>query len=394
MVLLYKLFVSRLNMNNKIIKWIWQHQDYPNFKFDRSKLTNIINEIEYNRGLLDGMSKLFNENDILNIEIDTLTQEALNTSLIEGEIFKRESVRSSFRKKLDKYFDIMNDKYSTRATDNLVEILIDSNLNKNKLDNNRLHGWHNCLFEHTQYNKLNKINIATFRHHSDMEVISGPIGHEKIHYKAILVENINKDIELLLNYCNTSSENIYIKAAIAHLWFVIIHPYDDGNGRIARALMDYILSSNSSSTQFKLYSISAAINNDRTGYYNILDKTTNLFFNKNFDITPWIQWNLNILNNSIQNGLKNIEYVVQKTRFWDIHRNDALNERQIKVLNKILDIGNDNFEGGLNTRKYISLTKVSKATAIRDITDLLKNNCIKQVKGTKGRNIRYTIIIN
>jgi Fic family protein len=378
-------------MQKEIKKWIWQHQEYPNFKYNKSKLTELISQIDYSRGILDGISKLFSEEDIVNIEIETLTDEAINTSLIEGEVFKRESVRSSFRKKLDKEFDGRYDKYSTRATDNLVEILIDSNLNKNDLNLERLHGWHNCLFEHTQYSKLNRIDIAKFRSHSDMEVVSGAIGHEKVHYKAVSLEKLDDDIEDFLKYCNESDENIYIKSAIAHIWFVIIHPYDDGNGRIARAITDYILSGNTSSTEFKLYSISTAISNDRTGYYEILDITTNLFLNKEYDLTPWLEWHLKILNYAMDQALKNIEYLIQKTKFWDIHRKNALNERQIKVLNKILDMGSENFEGGLSTKKYISMTQVSKATAIRDINELLEFGCIEQIKDTAGRNIRYKV---
>lgn len=380
-------------MKETIIKWIWQHLEYPNFKYDTSQLTALISQIDYNRGILDGVSKLFNEDDIVKIEIETLTDEAINTSLIEGEIFKRESVRSSFRKKLDKYFDGRSDTHSTRATDNLVEILIDSNLNKNGMTLERLHGWHNCLFEHARYDKLKIIDIAKFRSHSDMEVISGAIGFEKVHYKAVPVEKIESDIEKFFSYCNDANENIYIKSAIAHIWFVIIHPYDDGNGRIARAITDYVLSRNTSTTQFKLYSISTAINSDRKGYYDILDKTTNLFLNKEFDLTPWILWHLGILNNAMEQSLKNIEYLVQKTKFWDKHRNQALNERQIKVLNKILDMGSENFEGGLNTKKYINLTKVSKATAVRDITGLVEFGCIEQIDGMSGRNVKYRVVV-
>ena len=379
-------------MKEDIKKWIWQHPNYPNFNYDKSRLSEIISQIDYHRGILDGMTKLFNQDDIRRIQIDTLTDEAINTSLIEGEVFKRESVRSSFRKKLDKDFDALSDKYSTKATDNLVEILIDCSLNKNPLTLERLHGWHNCLFENN-YSKLNRINIASFRKDDDMEVISGAIGFEKAHYKAIPVSKIDDDIKNFLEYCNTSSENIYIKCAIAHLWFVSIHPYDDGNGRISRAITDYILSKYSSNIDFKLYSISTAINSDRKAYYEILDKTTNLFFNRTFDITPWLIWHLNILKNAMQNALLNIEHLIQKTKFWDIHRNQPLNERQIKVLNKIFDVGIDNFEGGLNTKKYMAITKVSKATATRDISELIEFECIKQVDGTAGRNVRYTINI-
>ena len=377
-------------MGNEIIKWIWQHKDYPYFKYDKTKLSVLISEIDYQRGILDGMSKLFNQEDIRKIEIDNLTDEAINTSLIEGEVFKRESVRSSFRKKLDKDFDGRSDKYSTAATDSLVEILLDCSLNKNPLTLERLHGWHNCLFEN-RYSKLNRINIATFRTHDDMEVVSGAIGHEKVHYKAVPLSSMDEDIENFLEYCNSSDENIYIKSAIAHLWFVSIHPYDDGNGRISRAITDSILSKQTLHTEFKLYSISTAINSDRKAYYDVLDKTTNLFKNRNFDITLWLDWHLNTLKSAMIDALKNIEYLVEKTKFWDVHRKQALNERQIKVLNRILDMGAENFEGGINTKKYMSLTKVSKATAVRDIVQLVEFGCITQIEGTKGRNVRYEV---
>ncbi len=373
-----------------IKKWIWQHEKYPDFFYDKEKLTNSISEIEYLRGVLDGYSKLFNTDDIRKIEIDRLTDEAIHTSLIEGEVFKRESVRSSLQKKLDKEFDERSDKYATASTDSLVEILIDCSLNKSPLTIERLHGWHNCLFEHN-YSKLDKINVANFRTNDDMKVVSGAIGHEKIHYLAPPACKIDEDIKKLLDYCESEDENIYIKSAVAHLWFVIIHPYEDGNGRIARAITDYILTKKSTSTEFKLYSISTAINSDRKGYYDILDQTTNLFKNREFDITPWLEWHLVTLKNAFQSGLKSIEYLVQKTKFWDKYREYALNERQIKVLNKILDIGSDDFEGGISTKKYISITKVSKATAVRDITQLVKFGCIKQIEGSSGRNVRYKL---
>jgi len=377
-------------MHETIKKWIWQHPNYPNFIYDTSALGELIASIDYQRGILDGISKLFSKDDIRQIEIDTLTDEAISTSLIEGELFKRESVRSSFRKKLDKDFDGRSDTYATPSSDALSDIHIDCNLNREPLTLERLHGWHNCLFENS-YKRLQKINVAAFREDDDMEVVSGAIGHEKVHYLAVPISRIEEDIKNFLRYCNESSENIYIKSAIAHLWFVSIHPYDDGNGRISRAITDYLLSSNTTVTRFKLYSISTAINNDRKGYYDILDTTTNLFINKTFDVTAWLIWHLGILKNAMLLALKNIEYLVQKTKFWDTFRSNPLNERQIKVLNKILDFGHENFEGGINTRKYISITKVSKATAVRDIAGLVEYGCIKQIEGTSGRNVRYAL---
>ena len=381
-----------MSTQKEIRKWIWQHQKYPNFLYDKEKFSILISEIEYLRGVLDGYSKLFNEDDIRKIEIDRLTDEAIHTSLIEGEVFKRESVRSSFQKRLDKEFDARSDRYATATTDSLVEILIDCSLNKGPLTVERLHGWHNCLFEH-QYSKLHRVNVAIFRENDDMEVISGAIGYEKIHYLAPPSDVIDEEMKRLLKYCNEKNENIYVKSAIVHLWFVIIHPYEDGNGRVARAITDYMLIQGTTFTQFKLYSISTAINNDRKGYYEILDKTTNLFKNREFDITHWIEWHLSILKDAMQNGLKSIEYLVQKTKFWDKYREHVLNDRQIKVLNKILDIGYENFEGGISTKKYISLTKVSKATAVRDISQLVELGCIKQIEGSSGRNIRYKLAL-
>ena len=381
-----------MSAHEEIKKWIWQHEKYPQFSYNREKLSILISEIEYLRGVLDGYSKLFNKDNIRRIEIDRLTDEAIHTSLIEGEIFKRESVRSSLRKRLDREFDARSDKYATATTDSLVEILIDCSLNKEPLTLERLNGWHNCLFEH-QYSKLHKINVATFRENDDMEVVSGAIGHERVHYLAPPADRLNEDIARLLAYCESSSENIYIKSAIAHLWFVIIHPYEDGNGRVARAITDYILSLGTTFTQFKLYSISTAINKDRKSYYDILDQTTNLFKNREFSITHWIEWHLITLKSAMQSGLKSIEYLVQKTKFLDKYRAYALNERQIKVINKILDMGSENFEGGVSTKKYISLTKVSKATAVRDISQLVKFGCIKQIEGSSGRNIRYILDI-
>jgi Fic family protein len=377
-------------MDKSIKKWIWQHDEYPNYKYDKKKLEALLESLEYKRGTLDGVSKLFNSNDIQNIEIENLTNEAINTSEIEGEYLKRESVQASLLKKLDATFDSSKDT-STHQTDALVELLLDCSMNMEPLTIERLHGWHNCLFV-SSYDRLHPINVASFREHDDMEVVSGAIGHEKVHYVAVPQEHIEKDMQELLEWCECSDENIYIKAAIVHLWFVSIHPYDDGNGRIARAMTDYVLSQyHRGVSQFKLYSISTAINNDRRGYYEILDRTTNLFVNRDFDFTAWLVWHLSTLNNAMDMAHKNIEYLIQKTKFWDRHRGDNLNERQVKVLNKVLDMGSENFEGGLNTKKYMSITKKSKATVVRDIQELVALGCIEQIEGTSGRNVRYEV---
>lgn len=379
-------------MKENIKKWIWQHDDYPNFKYDKESLVPLLNSLEYNRGVLEGISKLSSKHDIKNMQLQALLNEAINTSEIEGEYLKRDSVRASLLKKLDSSFDILKDT-STHQTDKLVDILLDCALNKKPLTKDRLHGWHNCLFEN-RYSGLDKINVAKYREIDDMKVVSGAIGYEKVHYLAPPKDEVLKDMDNLLEWCGKNEENIYIKTSLAHLWFVSIHPYDDGNGRIARAITDYLLSSGlDTTTEFKLYSISSAINRDRKGYYDILDKTTNLFINREFDFTQWLKWHLNILNNAMLISYKQIEYIIQKTKFWDKYRDANLNTRQVKVLNKILDKGSENYEGGINTKKYINMTKVSKATAVRDISELQKLGCIKQVEGSSGRNVRYEVIV-
>jgi len=391
MIQLKTIIVSkRSKMEKNIKKWVWQHENYPNFPYDKSQLTALLNSLEYNRGLLDGVAKFFNSRDKISVEVDILTQEALNTSAIEGEYLHRKSVQHSVEKKLDREFTDLEDS-STHQSDALVAVLLDCSLNRKPLGVERLHAWHNALFEGKRYDVLNKIDIASFRTHNDMEVVSGAIGHEKVHYLALPQKQIISDIERLLDWCNSSEENIYIKSALAHLWFVIIHPYDDGNGRIARAITDYLLSSQSTEHSFKLYSFSMAVNSDRKGYYTILDRTTNLFMNRDYDFTPWLIWHLKTLNSAMEMSLERIEQVIAKTKFWDRCREKSLNSRQLKVLTKVLDKGD--FEGGINTKKYISITKTSRATAVRDIKELLEYGCIRQIEGSSGRNVRYGVRI-
>lgn len=314
----------------------------------------------------------------------------MNTSEIEGEYFRRDSVRSSVRKKLDETFSLDQDS-STHRSDALIAILLDCNLNREPLTIERLHGWHNALFV-GGYDVLQQINVASFRAEDKMEVVSGAIGHEKVHYLAIPEKQIKKDMAQFLTWCSNSDENIYIKSALAHLWFVAIHPYDDGNGRIARAITDYLLSEISNSS-FKLYSISTAINSDRKGYYNVLDRTTNLFYNREYDFTLWVEWHLKTLNRAMEMALEKINSVIEKTKFWDKCRDKQLNTRQRKVLTKILELGKENFIGGLNTKKYMAIAKTSRATAVRDINELLAYGCIRQIEGTAGRSVRYEVLV-
>lgn len=371
-------------MKKDITKWIWQDKRYPNFEFQRENFSQLISKIEYNKGLLDGLLSLFNPQDLTHLKTNAFLNEMLNSYEIEGERLKRQSVHSSLLKRFDKNF---KEKYdTTRQSEALADVLIDCNENKKPLSLKRLNTWHKALFENV-YNPFEKIRIGKFRINDDMKVVSGAIGQEKIHFQAPPCEMIEENIKDFLHFCNTSNENTYIKSAIAHLWFVIIHPYDDGNGRIARAVTDFLLSNK----DFKVYSISQAINQDKKNYYEILDKTTNLFYNKTFSIDKWIFWHLKTLNNALELAKQNVDFIIKKTKFWDKCKNYPLNSRQIKVLSKVLE--KQNFEGGISTKKYISITKTSKATASRDIRDLVAYGCIKQIPNTSGRNVRYEVVV-
>jgi Fic family protein len=369
----------------EIKKWIWQHEKYPEFYHDYKSLQSLFSQVSYSLGKLEGAISALNEKNINTLIIDASIDEILQSSEIEGEILSRDSVRSSVRKKLDDTFDYTNDS-STRDTDALVELLIDSSNSKELLTHDRLHGWHNILFP-TGYSDGHKIDVAKYRS-GEMSVISNKGYKETVHYIAPPHEQLFDEMDRLLNYINNTKEEPYVKSSIAHIWFVSIHPYDDGNGRIARAITNYVLS-RELGLDHNYYSLSTAIREDRKGYYDVLEKSQNLFHNRDFDFTKWISWHINIIDKAINISLQQIQIITQKTKFWDRAREFPLNERQLKVINKVLDVGIDHFEGGLSTKKYAGITKTSIPTAKRDITQLIKYGLIKQVKGSAGRNTRY-----
>ncbi len=371
-----------------IKKWVWQHDDYPNFDYLQLTLNTILSKVSHNTGKLEGLIYGLNDKHINSLIIDATINEILKSSEIEGEILSRDSVRSSVRKKLDKSFDYLNDS-STRHTDGLVTLLLDSRENSDILTHERLHGWHSILFP-TGYSDGHKINVATYRS-DEMSVVSTKGYREIVHYLAPPHEQLGKEMNSFLEYVNHRKENPYIKSAIAHIWFVSIHPYDDGNGRIARTIANHILSKELG-LDHKYYSLSTAIKKERKGYYDTLEKSQNLFYNREFDFTKWVLWHTNMVNRAIENSIEQIKIIAQKTKFWDRAREYPLNERQLKVLNKLLDKGSQNFEGGLSTKKYAKMVSTSTATAKRDIGSLVDYGLIEQVEGSAGRNVRYRLI--
>jgi len=373
-------------------KWIWQRDDYPNFTYDKTKIDFLVEKISQEQGYLIAISEVMNRDTIIQKQLEALENEAISTSAIEGEILNRNSVKASIKKKFG-FSDIDYNKID-ESTEHLIEVLIDANTNYDEdLTLERLFGWHNALFP-KGYSGFVKINSASFRGEETMQVVSGLAGMEKVFYEAPPRDMLDDEMNSFLEWFNTEDTHI-LKAAIAHLWFVIIHPFDDGNGRIARAVTDLVLSKIQRSKVSKLYSMSSAINTDRKGYYNALEHTTGYIQRSDnyLDITLWCEWFLTTLHTTLVDARKKLNYIIDKTKFWDKCKDNNLNARQTKVINRILDVGVENFLGDLSKKKYIKIADTTSSTASRDITELLELRCIKRVEGTDGRNIRYRIVV-
>jgi Fic family protein len=372
-------------------RWIWEQKDYPHFTYDLQKLEQLIQDVSLEQGYLIAITQTMDRDNIAQRQLEALMSEAISTSAIEGEILNRDSVKASILRKLG-FKDV--DSYARDiSTDYLIEILIDANTNyEQDLTLERLFGWHNALFP-SGYSGLNKINVATFRGEEEMEVIGGAAGKEKTYYVAPPRANLEHEMDRYLRWFNETPASL-IKACIAHLWFVIIHPFDDGNGRIGRAITDLVLSKIERSSVSRLYSMSSAINSDRKGYYRALEQTTGYIRKEtnHLNITAWCEWFLSTLDIALTDTKKKLGYIVQKTTFWDKYNEYDLNPRQVKVLNKILDMGCENFQGGLSKKKYMVISDSASTTASRDITQLIEIGCIRQIEGTNGRNVRYEIV--
>lgn len=382
-------------MKNDTKKWIWEHSVYPQFPYDKNKLKEKLRKIEYLRGLISGILSFADKTDIDELEIASITDEIINTSQIEGKYLRRESVRDSVANAINRSYTSSED-MSTRHTDDLTQLMLDSTRNNEPLSVERLHGWHNALFSNThEYEGIKKINIATFRDYDDMKVVENTFGRggQTVKYIAPPSKHIDKDIEALLQYCNTSDENPYVKSALVHLWFVTIHPYDDGNGRISRAIADYTLSADISEA-YKIYSMSTAIYAKRAEYYETLDMTTNLHKNRQYDFTLWIEWNIDILVSALQNTHENILFIIRKTKFWDRHRGAKLTKQHILFLNSFIDSLARGNKNSFSNNDYRDITKASPVTASRHIKKLLEYGFIKKVEGTAKRNASYILLFD
>jgi len=323
----------------------------------------------------------FDLKDQANLAI--LTQDVLRSSEIEGELLKREQVRSSIVRRLG--LDISGLIPSDGNVDGVVEMMIDATENfKNSLNKQRLFSWHNSLFP-IGYSRINKMLIGKWRDDlkGPMQVVSGPIGKEKVHYLAPPSNCLEKEMKKFLKWFNHHQGiDLVIKAALAHLWFVTLHPFEDGNGRIARALTDMILA-RSDGQSYRFYSLSAQILNERKQYYDILELTQK----GGLDITKWLQWFLYCLLNALKSSKIILQKVIFKHGFWTTNASKVENEREKKILNKLLD----GFEGKLTSSRWAKIGKCSPDTALRDIKDLIDKQILYKLP-EGGRSTGYALI--
>ena len=368
----------------RIKSYIYQKPDWPYFTWRSDVLIPLLSEVRNLQGRLMGKMESLGfqlKNEAL---LDTLTRDVLKTSEIEGEILNSEEVRSSIARRLG--IELAGAIDSERNVDGVVEMMLDATQNCfQALTKERLFDWHAALFP-TGRSGMYPIQVADWRQDisGPMQVVSGGIGKERVHFQAPDSVTIEQEMQRYLEWYNEENQlDLVLKASIAHLWFITIHPFDDGNGRIARALTDTLLARSDKSNQ-RFYSMSAQIRIERKYYYEILESTQE----GSLDVTQWILWFLECLSRSLKNSEELLSRILAKAHFWNINSEINLNARQKLMLNKLLD----GFEGNLNSSKWSKITKCSKDSAIRDINELIQYGILEKAEAG-GRSVSYRLLV-
>ncbi len=362
--------------------YIHQNKDWPNFTWDNSALLPYISRVRDAQGRLigrmEGMGFELREEAVL----ETLTEDIVKSSEIEGELLNPEEVRSSVARRLG--MDVAGLPNASRNVDGVVEMMLDATQNYNSnLTEERLYGWHSALFP-TGRSGLQKITVGNWRkdEHGPMQVVSGPMGKEKVHYTAPEAGRLELEMNRFITWFNTDKiMEPVIKSAVAHLWFVSIHPFDDGNGRIARAIGDAQLA-RADRTNQRFYSMSSQVMKSKKGYYNVLETTQK----GSLDISQWLVWYFERLMEALEATNNTLSKILVKARFWEMHKTTLLNERQVYMINKLLG----DFVGKLHSSKWAKMTKVHRDTARRDIQDLVEKGVLS-VSGEGGRSTNYVL---
>lgn len=372
-------------MNSGDYTYIWQASDWPSWRYDLAALAQSLADVSRAQGLL--MGRLADVGMALRDQasLSALTEDVIKTSEIEGEQLNVESVRSSIARRLG--VDLGALAPVDRHVEGVVEMVLDATANCNAgVTRDRLFGWHAALFP-TGYSGLVRIKVGDWRDDATgpMQVVSGPLGRQRVHFEAPPADRLQSETDRFINWANSASnEPPLIKAGLAHLWIVTLHPFDDGNGRIARAVGDLFLARADGSPQ-RFYSLSAQIQRERNAYYDILERTQK----QSLDVTEWLAWFLETLNRALDQAQHALDAVLAKTRFWQrwaAPGSAPLNERQVKLVNRLLD----GFEGKLTSSKWAAIAKCSPDTALRDITDLLARGVLRK-SDAGGRSTSYEL---
>lgn len=371
-----------VRMNSGVKNYIWEDPQWPHWEYDLRRLTSLLTQVYQAQGRLIGSLHHIGIDLRDQESLRVLTEDVIKTSEIEGEKLDPNSVRSSIARRLG--IDIGALAPADRYVDGVVDMVLDATQHHQKnLTQERLFAWHAALFP-TGHSGLSKILVGTWRDdaHGSMLVVSGPISRQKVHFEAPPARFLSPEIAQFLLWFNVDQQDDpIIKAGLAHLWFVTLHPFDDGNGRIARAIGDMALARADGSAQ-RFYSLSAQIGRDRKNYYELLEKTQK----GTMDVTQWLAWFLSSLLSAIEVAEAALSTTLFKTNFWQHWAGTPLNERQIKLLNKLLD----GFDGKLTTSKWAIIAKCSPDTALRDITDLLERGALVK-SNAGGRSTSYEL---
>lgn len=362
--------------------YLWEQDDWPTLSWDCETLSPLLAKVSRAQGHLLGRMEALGFDLRTEAHLRTLTEDVVQSSDIEGEKLDTEQVRSSIARRLG--VDIGGGVAADRHVDGIVDMMLDATGNAAApLSEERLFGWHAALFP-TGRSGMHKIRVGAWRDDAGgpMQVVSGPIGKQQVHYEAPPAVRLANEIERFLKWFEQpGATDPLLVAGLAHLWFVTLHPFDDGNGRIARAIADMALTRADQTTQ-RFYSMSAQIRVERNTYYDILERTQK----GGCDITAWQQWFLTCLLRAIEGADQTLDTVLAKARFWERFAKAPLNQRQIKVLNRVLD----GFDGKLTTSKWAKLAKCSQDTAYRDILDLIDRGALQKDPGG-GRSTSYSI---
>lgn len=363
----------------KVAKYIYEYKNWTDFTWQETDINAIFGEVRNLQGKIVGQMNTFGFATKEEATLTTLTLDVIKSSEIEGEKLDYDQVRSSIARRLG--INIAGLVPANRNVEGVVEMMLDATQNYQKpLTNKRLFGWHSALFP-TGHSGMHKIEVGRYRT-GEMQIVSGAMGKEKVHYVAVPANRVKEEMDSFLKWFNDNDKlDPVLKSAIAHFWFIIIHPFDDGNGRIARAISDLMLARADRTTE-RYYSMSSQILVERKKYYEILQKVQH----STSDITEWLGWFLLCLRNSLLATEATMQKILRKIEFWKVHETIEFNERQRLVLNKLFD----GFDGKLKSSKWAKIAKCSPDTALRDIKDLMVKGILRQEQ-QGGRSTNYEL---